>query len=1389
MSSKDYVDQFKSEGTLERRGEFQIDRAKAREKMQKFQLPDPHSYVLEFVKAVTILGATEVHFGIDADEMRMTCNCIPLTDTELDNLYGAAFSKLDSERNRALRHLAIGLTAADALDLETVEIKTVGPEGGFLYRREDRNEDLDETPLRLEPGPQRTSIYLKQRFRSSHLIDFLRKFRGELAEMKHLREKARYARVRIHLSQEINERAPDGDLRIGQQVSFGITLPARFQIEVETKTESGLMGTKIRHPSEIRIIQHGVLIASHIARADLPFEAVVESNQLTTDMSQSAFVEDHAYRSLIQKLTGPTLTHLGIRTYTELPLKEWRKEPVNLSLHIVLERFVDHVLRRRLNGGISEDYQRFETKLEAARIWPVATPSEHSYASICEIREAGAIYVTNFPDIDVELPQRHPVLYSEGTPVFQPYGVAQEPMANFPIAKLARYLELEIVDVTDELQDRKAWVENRRRWQYQPPARTPEFEVEASLNFKLEGITCTMSIRADHGPSVIQWIKDSKSLASEQLAQSHIRGLAITIEGDIEPNERFDGPAQSPLNTQIVMGFLTHIPDLFETYTRNGVVRQSGAAVLIDYLDHLVRPQFLESLIQAAGLDLDSENVREQLSRKRPHYALEPLATAKTQIAPADLALHLVSHMFRDAEASVSYLKELARALGPIADAWLFEELDGTWLSLNELISIFEEQGKIYVIHERSRRTAHHPSFEHKPAKNLPSIYVENREAGRMIWSNDQVNRLLASLVGSNRAPDGMNHLLFHNRKRAFLKNEPLEYALADKDYLKTGEFVTPHGRFKIGMLAPQLGTQNSASIDVRYEGRRINHVAHTMRAGTFDVVLETRGLLPAASFDQMEDGPELEQLLDDVETKCVEVMQDWICESAKTYDAPGALSIDEERFWILVITAHQAYGGLDRMVVAQDEKLQDVTLSDLRRYSRGESIAFYLDSSKPLRELLPSQRLQILKVRQSTPIEDFGEYTWIDISETYDQVKTLQESRRLFLKRKTTPIRAEGIKESRASFETDTMRGEVRLGSKPSKYRKNSFNIWYCHESRRVEHESVVAAVPFGHFNAVVDSDELALNATFSKITGGKEAAYSMARRHAEESVIALCESWDTKQQTRNKRNRSILEDALAECVTLDDSNNPWPRACERLKSTKLFEMADGHLRSYDTLREIADSEGQLYWLFSVLHEQFGPDELYSVSPSSIVLGDPENSLDGFFDVVVLEDPTTYQAGDSPRIVSSIPSLRWKKAVETLQSSPRRRTSDRSAETKRLKTLESLRFSEDKSAIVAHMEDHFARVAKTRPDLGKLKLLQQITPIAGETTELARVRSGVLEMNLDHPVVHYAEDNLSDPVATAFLGSALLASITNPSHLKGSDLRAILSGYTRWMRDSIQEF
>ena len=135
-----------AEGALEARREFQIDSAKAREKLQKFQLEDPHFYVLELVQAAHLLGATEIRFTIDADEMEVFFDGDALTRLELEELYSAAFAKLTDRRKQAMRHLAIGFNAAQALLPSKIELQVA--------------EDVNSGSLLLvsRPGQERDEI-------------------------------------------------------------------------------------------------------------------------------------------------------------------------------------------------------------------------------------------------------------------------------------------------------------------------------------------------------------------------------------------------------------------------------------------------------------------------------------------------------------------------------------------------------------------------------------------------------------------------------------------------------------------------------------------------------------------------------------------------------------------------------------------------------------------------------------------------------------------------------------------------------------------------------------------------------------------------------------------------------------------------------------------------------------------------------------------------------------------------------------------------------------------------------------------------------------------------------------------------------------------------------
>jgi hypothetical protein len=103
-------------------GEFGVDEQQARHKLQQYQLPHPRHYVLEIVKAAHLLNASRMEFrqGVDALEVCFDGEAIePMT---VEVLLDRVFASRQTRYQQALRHLAIGLSAASGLGLKEIYV-------------------------------------------------------------------------------------------------------------------------------------------------------------------------------------------------------------------------------------------------------------------------------------------------------------------------------------------------------------------------------------------------------------------------------------------------------------------------------------------------------------------------------------------------------------------------------------------------------------------------------------------------------------------------------------------------------------------------------------------------------------------------------------------------------------------------------------------------------------------------------------------------------------------------------------------------------------------------------------------------------------------------------------------------------------------------------------------------------------------------------------------------------------------------------------------------------------------------------------------------------------------------------------------------------------------
>jgi hypothetical protein len=145
------IAELAAEGEVDSKGGFTLDRAKAREKMRRFQLADPHRWVLLVVESLVARGATRVDVYIDADDVIVAGDARPLTREIAENPWGAMFA--EGEIDPGTRELALALNAVASLgprwarlesgDGERLYVVEIKPKGGDTV---DADETFSERP-------------------------------------------------------------------------------------------------------------------------------------------------------------------------------------------------------------------------------------------------------------------------------------------------------------------------------------------------------------------------------------------------------------------------------------------------------------------------------------------------------------------------------------------------------------------------------------------------------------------------------------------------------------------------------------------------------------------------------------------------------------------------------------------------------------------------------------------------------------------------------------------------------------------------------------------------------------------------------------------------------------------------------------------------------------------------------------------------------------------------------------------------------------------------------------------------------------------------------------------------------------------------------------------
>lgn len=289
----DVLRELEAVGTVESEGEFTLDRAKAREKMRRFQLADPRAYVLELVQAASLKGATVVRVTVDSRDMVMELDGRPFSAADFEDVYGAALSRRSDHDLLARRQLALGLNSAMALRPVGIEVESGDGRTGARLRLRPDEDDVIET---IETTRVGTRIHVRERFRLGTFVSFLQDLSGSLAEEQLLRARCGYASFAIDLE----------GARLDNGLGFGDE-PVVLALEHHTEHTRLVCGL---HPSGegpalARILKDGVWITDHeLPKGRFPdgFRAVVQDHALRKEVSQTDVVRDDAYEAMLGAL-------------------------------------------------------------------------------------------------------------------------------------------------------------------------------------------------------------------------------------------------------------------------------------------------------------------------------------------------------------------------------------------------------------------------------------------------------------------------------------------------------------------------------------------------------------------------------------------------------------------------------------------------------------------------------------------------------------------------------------------------------------------------------------------------------------------------------------------------------------------------------------------------------------------------------------------------------------------------------------------------------------------------------------------------------------------------------------------------------------------------------
>lgn len=274
------------EGELVERGSLRVDRARALEKLGRFQLGDPAFGVFFWVRCAVASGATRVALEPNVTAFTVSFDGRPLAKAVLADPYAALFAE---DGPREAKHLAYGLLWARRLGRGRLTLTSGPPEERWRLTADG---DAPESLARVEERRSETVLEVSGLWRSA--------LRRPWAPSPELLGRTLGTAVQTFVGAKRFAQATGPDAGMRFRLSGGawaLMRPSR---------DPGA-----RHSSAVVHVDGVAAGRFHFAVRAMPSDSVVEFPRAKLDASQSQAVRDEALDALLQELSTHERLLLG----------------------------------------------------------------------------------------------------------------------------------------------------------------------------------------------------------------------------------------------------------------------------------------------------------------------------------------------------------------------------------------------------------------------------------------------------------------------------------------------------------------------------------------------------------------------------------------------------------------------------------------------------------------------------------------------------------------------------------------------------------------------------------------------------------------------------------------------------------------------------------------------------------------------------------------------------------------------------------------------------------------------------------------------------------------------------------------------------------------------